>query len=59
MKPTEYMGQVLLGFEIEEDKSARIGKKKATSVEEPELTEYEFRVDLFQASTQLTLQLYE
>jgi len=48
MKPFEYKGQVLLAFEVEEDKDARAGKKKAAKTEEPELVEYELRFDLFQ-----------
>ena len=50
MKPFVYKGSVLLGFEVEEDKDARLGKKKAVKVEEPETVEYELRFDLFQVA---------
>ena len=50
LKPIEYRGQVLLAFEVEEDKNARIGKKNCPKAEPPELIEYEFRLDLFQVN---------
>jgi hypothetical protein len=48
MKPIEYKGRVLIAFEVEEDKGARVSKKKAVKAEEPEMVEYELRFDLFQ-----------
>jgi hypothetical protein len=48
MKPIEYKGSCLLSFTTEEDKGARVGKKKCEKAQEPELVQYEFRLDLFQ-----------
>eukprot|EP00656_Telonema_subtile_P053724 TRINITY_DN7845_c0_g2_i4.p1 TRINITY_DN7845_c0_g2~~TRINITY_DN7845_c0_g2_i4.p1 ORF type:complete len:1170 (+),score=289.91 TRINITY_DN7845_c0_g2_i4:179-3688(+) len=48
MKPTEYKGSCLLSFTAEDDKGARVGKKKCEKAEEPALVQYEFRLDLFQ-----------
>ena len=55
VKPIEYRGQVLLAFEVEEDKSARVGKKQCPIAEEPESVEYEFRLDLFQVISRCIL----
>eukprot|EP00658_Telonema_sp_P-2_P049896 TRINITY_DN3797_c0_g1_i2.p1 TRINITY_DN3797_c0_g1~~TRINITY_DN3797_c0_g1_i2.p1 ORF type:complete len:847 (-),score=240.58 TRINITY_DN3797_c0_g1_i2:167-2707(-) len=50
MKPTEYRGAALLSFATEEDKGARVGKKKCEKASEPEMVQYEFRLDLFQVA---------